>query len=400
MPRTTTTRKITRKAGTRADSRKNQKRARCKGGIHNAKKNPTIAAYSIFDLKLMAKPGIEVVDKVGGNDHRSYFDKPDDYYQMYRDLLKAMQRASSMVKGETTTFDPLASGLGIGLALDFVIKSFENNIKPKGWSMNIDRDSDSYFFTLWVACPFPEFWHFFEIKYICQELIRTDRKLHDLFIIVIKTLISQADIISWWNGGLGYAECIIENQIEFWADNNGDDEESLKELEGTKKTYNDYEHGVAKKYEGLIRSVDSRTPASLLRSLSRFNKKVPMVQWMIHACEFLNKPGSTQDFIYYEMEQDEGIEGLRFEQQITLIWDLDDEYTKLEIEAMDAEVGNAGALPPVLNYRIGPECTSIDVAEMNERRLWAIKLSDLWREFEDINELIKNDAKRQNRTAG
>jgi hypothetical protein len=76
---------------------------------------------------------------------------------------------------------------------------------------------------------------------------------------------------------------------------------------------------------------------------------------MLAGCEFMKYPGTQSDFIYYEMEHNGDVEGLRFDQQAAIIWDWDDYYTDMQEECLDAEANGCGIVEPILNYSFKKE---------------------------------------------
>lgn len=394
MPNQTKPRRTARQIRRSADAGKNKKRQRRQAGNRSSEAASRIIANSIFTVTLKPKPGIEVLNKMDGKKKRSYHDDTDDYYKMYADLLQCFQNALPLVKEEQSTFDPLASGLAIGASLKYVSDAFKNNIVPEGFEFNVDRNDDGYFFTIYDECYFAGYWHAFEIKPIIYHLRNRSPKLHDLFIEFIKCFMDKAGIMAWWNGGMGYAEYMLEEEINDWDNYHGvdpeeDDKATAEAYESALKTFNNYSTGEAKYYQELITITKYRTPQSILKSLSRFDKRNKTVQWMKEVCEFLLLPGRVNDFTYPEMEEEQEM-GLSFDQQVAIIWDWKDEYTHQQEQSIDAEASGIGVCSPMINIGIMPFSKSIDLNGLKERCQWPKGLTKILDSQRDlINGFVK-----------
>lgn len=398
--------KINRKPAARAArNRAHTRKDKAKQGFKRNKRSkataPAVIANSVFALTLADKPALEVIEKVEEKKNRHRSGDQDDYYQMYHDLLKAFKNGVKLVSGETTECDPLASGLGIGMSLAYVMRGFEHNILPKEFDYKIDLDEDGnyYHFTIYRYCQFSGWWHAFEIMPICRHLKRHNQPLLKLFLSFISYMSMRLDIQTWWNGGCGYAEYMMEERLMNWEDNEGDIKapknatkqqkeyanESRKRYETAVKNFKDYKNGEPREYEKLIRASRGSSAAAINKSLSGFNRKDPVVAFMIKMMDFMEKPGSISDYIYRESD-DDGEMGLAFDQQIAIIWDWDDEYTRCQMDCIDAEASGIGVMPPMLHYYITPHTKKLDKDELDEWLKWPGRLSALWEEY---NNMIK-----------
>lgn len=373
-------------------------------------KAPAVIANSIFALTLSSKPGLEVLEKIDGKKSRYRLDAQEDYYQMYDDLLAAYKRALWNVKGETTEFDPLTAGLGIGNALNYVLKGFEENILPKYFEYNIDRDNDYYYFTVYRYCDFPDFWHAFEIKPVVNHL-RRSKPLHDLFVRVMAYLSCRLSILTWYNGGCGYSDYIFEERVENWEmeegalypDPDADEERKRSAFENrsryleAKRCLADYKTGQAKKYQRLLEKYRAPSRESIMKRIARLNssqKKSPIASFIVEAMEFSKETGSLNDYQYHELLGEDSQDGLTLDRQVTIIWDWEDEFTEMEMEVIDVDAGNFGVLPPVAHCFFTPESNRAFLDKMNEWMAWPRKLSQLWDKYAAIVTSIKNPKKK------
>ena len=387
MPATTTSNTTARNVRRSTVRRKDRQNTRCEGNNGSDKKAPYIVANSLSALVLRPIPGLGVFEKVEDKKRRSY-DEPDDYYKMYADLLECLKNALRLVTGEVSTFDPLKSDLHIGVAMAYVTKAFENNILPKGCSYNIDRDDEGYYFTIYDDCYFANCWHAFEIKNIVEKLYKENRRLHDLFIIFLRSFKMHTEIEGWWDDGMGFCEEWMEERLLNWEE--GDEEKN--EFEATLKSYRT---GDPKKYEKLIRNAKTLSPDALLKRLSQFDQKNDIIKWMSDTCAFLKKPGCMHDFIYYDVEGSNDMEGLRFSDQVTIIWSWDDAYTGMQEESIDMQAQRFGINPPVINLAIRKKNTSIDLDDLRDRCMWPAALSKIWESNRKIVVALSDQRKKK-----
>lgn len=394
MPKTNTKRSTARTARKGFDRRKNKKGPRRPGDTGAKEKATGVIANSLFALTLKEKPGVAILDQLPGR-RRGYHHNTDDYEQMYHDLFGCVKNYRKL-KGEIVTFEPLSEGFDIGYALNYVINAFKSSILPNGWQFNVDRTGQGdYFFTIYDTASFPDFWHAFEVQPVVQYLAAKNKRLHDLFIQVIGTFVMRTGVDTWWNGGMGYAEYYLEEKIENWEDSDGDEPESLERKAKAMQDYENYKSGEAHKYERLITAVSPEPPEYFLHRLSRFDKKDPFVDWMHKACEFMMLPGEMRDFIYPEIHEEIGDDGLTWDRQVTVIWDWNDEYTHCEEESIDATVQGCGVFPPLVNRAVTRYMKEpIDFEELNQIRNWPYDLSQLWHGYGNLVEITKKKVKK------
>jgi len=388
MPEKSINKKSARKPRNRFPSRADKKKQGCTGSKRDHKSGPSIISNSLFALTLKPKIGYDVIEKVNGK--KTVFESDEDPEQMYRDLLAAVTRAQKLLKIEGTTMDPLASGMEYSVSMYMVINRFKETILPKGYDFNVDRDGDSglYYFTVYKEVDFPWAWHTFEIKNVVMMLAKKNKRLHDVFISVIGNFYKHTGIDTWWNNGLCYMEYLMYDTEEFIL--NHFQPETPEEEEANRKKISDmiemYQKGDAYKYSRLIKAAKIEDPAKLMKRLSGFHKRNSVVQWLYKAIEFMMKPGCMEEYVYEELEYDEGISLC---QQSSLMWDYDDYAYQYQGQCLDEESANCGVVPAYLNFPITKNNRFIDLANLPEREQWLMRFSKLHSEYNEMLNKIK-----------
>jgi hypothetical protein len=365
---------------------------------------PRVLANSIFALTLDAKPGLEVLTITAGK--KSLLQGEDDYFRIYSDLFPVMKHAVKLATGEHTEYDPLLDGQTIGWSLGYLVRIFKTQVLPKDYEFRIDKsDQHGYHFTIYRYCPFNDFWHAFEVKPVIEDLKKTNCRLHDLFISFLNYFLEKTGIDAWWNGALGYAEYALEEEVFNWEDNVGPiaapkkaSKQEKKEAEQSRVQYEqanlaikEYKTGDPVKYKKLILS-NRVSKTAILSALAHTKVNHPIVNWMLRAMDFMEAPGSIREYMYRDYFDDENIEGLMFDEQVALLWDWQDPYSRLQGEGLDANAQGVGIHPPLLHYPITLDTKKIDVAQLNERVRWPAKLSDLWNGYATI---VENKLKKK-----
>lgn len=378
--------------------------ARRKGKPGEGKKAPSVIANSVFALTLKHKPGFEVSSLVKGD--RSALRDGDDYFLMYAQLFPVMQRAVLLATGEHTSFDPLLQGgLSIGESLGYVISIMKRNVVPKNFDLRVDHDDDlGYYFTIHQYAPFRDFWHVFEIRPAVQYLRTHNERLHELFCDFIGHFYLRTGILTWWNGGLGYAEHMMEEKIEMWEDQWGetieDSEECALAFDSACLTVMEYSAGEVAAYQDRIQKQQLSYPA-LVTAILQTKASGPIiddiVNWMRAAIDFIKKPGCVDDYMYHSYLQENEIEGVMFDQQSVILWDWEDEYSKLESECLDSTVQGVGVHPPQLHYHFTMYTQKFDRNEMADWLAWPGRLSQLWERYEGFIGKIKKQEKKDRR---
>ena len=380
--------------------RENEKRQRFQGSNGYKKTTDQTIADSIFALTLKPKIGLEVLSRKEVKGVLSNSDT--DLEKMYYDLLRIFQHAIKLVKGEESTADVYLSGLSIENSLSYIGNAFKNNIVPEGCGFNIDYDDNiGYYFTIFKEVDEIGHWVTFEIKPIVEHLWSTNRKLHDLFLILINTFSAYSGINTWWNGALSYADDFLEERIlNYWEEyhesyNDGEtNEETLliiaSERQEAINTIEDYKTGNAAWYKDAIKTAGYMEPEEMLKKLSRFNQDNPVVMWMIDVCKFLQYPGSMSDFIYEAVEEDYyDREGLKWEEQVSILWNIWDQYTTTQEEYLDAESQGCGIVPPILNMPITLYSKEINLEDFIKRSEWVKHLGCLEKSHSLLIEILK-----------
>jgi len=375
-------RRSAQKAGSAANGRNNAKRQRREVNNDSKTQAPRIIANSLFALTLNEKSGIEV--SLNQSNSNVFAENTNGVEEMYYDLLNTFKNALKLYTGEVTNADPYKSGMSIDNSILYLINGFKNSILPTGFELNVDyRYDKGYHFTIFKEIETPCYWMTFEIKPIVKKLYRTNIDLHEFFIVFIKSFMTYTKILNWYNGGFGYAEYAVEEHLEDWENFESEfnsPEEAEKERRKRLATVWQYEHGEVKKYQKLICEANPITVEELLQALSKFNKRNHIVKWMYEACEFMKIQTNIWDFIYEEAfgeDRDGFEEGVKIEQQATIIWDSRDIYSITEEEVLEAESSSAGVQNGFLNIHVTKDIEKIDWSTINEQTTWIDRLEKL-----------------------
>lgn len=369
---------------------------------------PRVIANSLFALTLKDKPGIEIENKTTDNNFRriSSYLAEDDYDQMYQDLLACFKNAVKVVLKERTGFDPLASGLGIGAALYYVTDGFKNQICPKGFKVNIDREDNEYFFTIFTECSYGDFWHFFEIRHVVEYLYKHNKKLHNLFLVFIKSFSVCCGIDFWFDDSMAYAGTWLEEHVEEWQDNFETEEfdhendehgdgpqltvQGVSNYNDCVKALHDYKEGKAMQYQERLEAITPVSPGVLLKKLSQFNQRNRLVKFMIAACDLMKLPFRLPDFVYpVKNHEDEYNDvNLALDMQQNIIWDVDDEYTQRQCEAIDANA-NEGVYQPFAAISFRKNTKTVDLDRLHEAVKYPHLITELWKVYAAVAEVYK-----------
>lgn len=399
MPQRIKNRSAAQRSRTGTHRRKNRKAHGRQGCERTEQKSSGIIAHSLFALTLHQKPALEVENKI----NKRAGDATEDYHAMYRDLLAAYQNGMRL-SGTPTEADPFKSGLDIGASLSYVISGFNNNLLPGGFEMRIEKDGTSYkqlhyYFSVYIACDFPECWHVFEIMPVVEYLRKYNVKLHDTFIRFIAYMKVRLGINTWYDGALGYADYQMEERIdpECWENNEGfmeleedandeakkDAEESRLRYEAGVDDFNSYNAGYIKEYEQVIKS-SLLTADQLNKELAKYNSKNPLVAFMHKMMEFMKEPGSFHGYHYAELYDENEYESVAIDRQVSILWDWDDEYAALECDALDVDASNYGVTPPVFHYAISKHTKQLPLDRFHEWQTWPMRFSKLWEDYRDL----------------
>lgn len=382
MPQKIIHRKVARTVRKRAAGRKNKKGVRCQGSNRAGKADTGIIANSFFALTLKQKPAIEVKQKQQVPRRNG----DEDYNKMYEDILKVVQHAVWLVKKEKTSFNPLKNGFDLSESFGMILNMFRNEVLPAGWSFNIELEehNNEYYINIHKVCEMQAFWHCFEIKPPALWLQKHDPALHDMFILFMYNFYEDTNILTWWNGGMGYVDedYMLERLDEYEGEyENAEEFEKLK-AEVTQTVMN-YKEGIVFQYLSLLRSQEFLSTDKLRAKLSNFSKRNKLVKWMYAACDFMDIPATINDFVYPDQFDNEG---LQYDQQASIIWDCGDRLTQEHEEGLDAEANGCGIIDPILNFHFRKSTKEIDLTRINDQVRWPQELTKI---FHQYNEAIK-----------
>jgi hypothetical protein len=204
-------------------------------------------------------------------------------------------------------------------------------------------------------------------------------------------------IMGWWDGGMGYADYMLEEKIENWEFEYGDEFENADELNKARETLESYKNGEVHRYEELIRESKFLPLKKLAKAIEPY-KRTNLGKLMLAGCEFMEHPGTMNDFIYYEFQNERG-EGLSVDQQSAVIWDWDDAYTDIQEECLDAEAQGCGVIEPILNFSFNRNLKKFVLEDFEKRTKWPKALTEYFFKHRDYVESIKpkkKHAKQQN----
>lgn len=392
MPQITKHKKSARRVRKSPNAGANQARSRRTRSNGTAAQTPRIIGNSLFALTLKAKPEVEILHKTKGRKEFSHLNDDDNFFEIYNDLLPIAQHAIKLVTGETTKFDPLAESFDIGFSMQYPLSLFQNNVLPKGWSYNIDKGEEGYYFTAYKECEFKECWHAFDIKPVVMYLRRTNKKLHDLFIVFIRTFMFYTDVKLWWHDIFAFSEEWLEENISNMMDE-AESDDDWKSVIDAQETLDSYQSGEAYRYRKLIENAKHSSPEKLIAILQKFNSRNKVVQLMKDMCGFMQLPGCMNDFHYHEFAEEEtGGEGLQFTDQAAIIWSWD-EYASMTGEWMDDIANNCGVIPPLLCLSITKKNRCIDFNAFQKRISWTFELSKLYSRYQKVTSTLEKTKK-------
>lgn len=426
MPAKTINRTTASRLRTHSRRRKNKPQQRRPGRRGPAQNSPKVIADSLFALTLKPKGWAEIASVNPDNTRES--EKEKDLRNMYSDLVKAYNQGAKHWRVPTIVLDRKINPIK-GSAV--VLEAFKKNICPEGFNVNIDQHSRKgrslgYHFTIYKEDQtFSECWHFFEIKHVLAKLKKNDKKLHDFFIVFLASFIKKLNLPTYYNYGMDWGAMYLEDhfygaqlrlktlseqlknlskpiEIEIGADVDDDimddrDEisinEQIQEVEDhittVKATITDYKEGEAANTAKLIKSVNVRSPQSLLNTLKGFPAQNKLVGFMKQACELMKKKATLADFCYEYADDVDG-DGLRFDMQVAVIWDWHDHFSKYQMEGIDSMVQCAGVFYPTLHAQIVPDKFTLDKKAFMDSITWPKSLTELFTRFLKISSKLTN----------
>lgn len=374
MPKEIRYKRITLKARKRINRRIAEQKSRCKG-IRQPKGSQAIIANSFFALTLSPKPGAEVF-------FNTTHKLESSAESICKDLNACLITARRILHGEVTKFNP-QDQLSIGSSVAYIIRMFEENILPEGFEYNIEYDdyNQEHYFTIYQELAYPEGWDTLELKHILKQLKRTNKKLHDLFIIFIHSFTSSCNISTWYDTD-SWADEWMESQIEslkYESDDWTTDEELIDLL----KVKEEYKTGKAGQYKKLIMDSPFYSADQIRAEIKKFRKQHPVVSIMLQGCELMESPYCVNHFNYNQHGDDYYDAGLRFYQQQIILWDVSDSLTYYHQERIDCEA-QEGVFSPVISLEIRKDSKEIDIEWAKKSFDWPMKLSEFFNQANKI----------------
>lgn len=384
-----------------ANRRSNQQKVGCKKCVRTKESCDKVIADSIYSLTAKSIIGFErflkvetsIKDKVRG-------EWSDNYGQMLNDLNECANNAICVMTGYRPTFNPLKSGLSIELAFTYVINLFENNVLPKGFDYNIDYDEEAkeYYFTVYKELQGNGGWMAFEIKPIVKKLERVrDDRLWEIFMNFLRSFIGKTGIGLWCDCYGGHAEYALDEEINNLEDDFDDEDSYYSRKYAMQQCVQRYKKGgEVYRIQQIIFKAETKTADALIEdldyylNLKLYRKNKAIAYWLKEACEFMKLNGCINDFIYDELFRNYyNEEGVRLEDQYTIIWDSQDEYTEFLEQILDSMAQGCGVVSPFINYPIKKDTKHIDWIEFEERSKWIDKITPLWKSYDKLLDTLK-----------
>lgn len=388
-------RKVAPRSRKNLNAGKNRPGTRRQGSAGPQKEAPTVIANSVFALTLQPKSWAKIHDDLGAEDD------PAEAL-LYKDLVSAYNYGAELVGAEKIEYKKSNAST---TAIADLLAMFKKNILPEGFEVNIDQHynkklrRDGYHFAMYRACKFPGYWHFFELKHVCRWLKKTNIKLHDFFIVFLRSFIGYACIPTWFDGSMRNADFILSDymhelrgHVEKGLDPDhlnrlGYSEKEIKQrLADIESTMKEYAKGEASEYMNRIIKTKPVKPHYLLRSLKNFPGQSKLVKFMKQACELMKESVGLVDFCYHNIDGDD-YDGLQFHEQVAIIWDWHDHYSGTQARAIEDMANGSGVFAPTLCGRILPTgCGGLTIEKLKNCLSWPEKLTKLQNMFQEISE--------------
>lgn len=358
-----------------------KKVTRRRQGNGDKTKDPNIIANSVFALTLKEKTGVDVmmfrenVEQVPDCDHMA----------MYNDLMKCFHKCMKDYQKEPTGYDPLKYGFNLGDSMSYIIKAIKDQLVPKGYEFNIDHtDELGYYITAYKHCEFQSFWHCFELKPVVKHWQKRNPALLEIFFLFIKNFCAKTGIERWSQFGIGYADLdyLEEQLVDCEYDTEEEELEAKNNVAMIKKCY---QEGEAFDISRQINNSPILEIPELEKALSVFSKRNALVKWIYSALDLMRYPCKDIDFIYPE---EEDMEGLRFDEQMAVIWDVSDQLTGLQEEYLDAEANGVGIMSPMLCIRFTSRPNKFiktydSMDEFKKCEAWPSMITKLFHQFNE-----------------
>lgn len=385
------------RTGVHARKRRNKISGRA-GIIRETQKAPAVIANSAFALTLKPKTWACLSEELAS-------DQDPLQIGMYKDMVSAYNHGAELVGAVKIPFkknDATTAGIAGVLAL------FNKNVCPKGFDVNIDEHYNKktkkkhFHFSVYKTCDFPAYWHFFEIKHVVNVLSKTNPKLHDLFIVFLRSFIHYSSIPCWFDGPMVNAEFTLSSYVEELRDVIKKESEQevqnvcertgytmdqmRKRLSDIEKSMKEYSTGQAQEYMQLLIKTKPLKPHYILRSLKKFPGQNKVVRFMKSGCELMKEKVGVQDFSY-DYADGYDSEGLSFSEQVSIIWDWSDHISATQGRNIVETANSLGVFSPTLCARFMPTGTfDLDMDRLTKSLEWPKKLSALQVLFQEITE--------------
>lgn len=373
--------------------------ARRKASIRDKEEAPKVIANSAFTLTLQPKAWASL----------PHSEADPKEVALYRDLVWAYNKGAELAGVEKIIYKKSNTSTA---AISDVLKQFKQTICPPGFEVNIEEhhhrktNTQRFHFTIYKEASFPCYWHFFEVKHVVRHLKKTNQKLHDFFIVWLRSFIFSCSIPVWFDGPMADSQFILSNyaaelrhmlekkdlpEVHDALERNGYTEKEMQDrLKAIEETMKVYATGEAQEYMQKLLKTKPVKPHYLLRSLKKFPQQNKIVKFMKHACELMKERVGVMDF-GYSRAFGEDVEGVEFEQQIAIIWDWHDHYSGCYARHLEDMSSGMEVFPPVIACHILPSGVyNLDLKNFPQHINWPNKFSALQQEFQKITERFTN----------
>lgn len=304
---------------------------------------------------------------------------------LYNDLRDIINHARFLKDKKEYSFDPLASGMSLGLSLNILIKIFNDEFVPSGWSFNIDKGDrdDRHHLTVYKSIAFYGCWHMFPIKPIAEKL-KGVKPLQKAFYGVVGLLINFCGFSTWREGTLYMTDMLFYSEyseIEEYASNNTESEEEYHQMiVALEEERHCYSQGDAYKMEQILKRNCS---IKYIRRTATNYAFHPVSAWILKALEMVESPYHINHFSYNEHGEDDYYEsGVPFSAQVTIMYKDDDLFTSITGEYLDGDAANFGVQDPTMFYVFHHEMKQIPTYD--DGQSWITKISELHDEYNKL----------------
>lgn len=369
MPQKTKTKGFT--SGTRKGSRRGKKQPPARRPRRrSATKTPAVISDSIFTLTLRPKGGCEIL----------FAQDLKSAKIIYDDLRKSLHYACETFGVDKNEFDPIKY-LDSKMSIDWLVTQFKKMV-PANFHTSISNSNSGYSFMIWRYLESPEEWLTFEIKRIVAELEKKKlTKLLNIFILFLRCLQRETGIPFWFDRPMDYVDDIIEEDLERVKEE-GDPED----IEHIQEVYDEYNSGQAYKYKQLLNDAPPAKADEILSMLNDLKSRHPLASLLKKGCRFISSSDySLWDLEYVPDEENEEVwdngAGLRFTDQVSIMWDLNDMFTHIWEDIIDSHANEGVHLP---GLRIHFDKPGITKEKIDHAQCWFDQYINLIREFNKL----------------